>query len=82
MLSCRICGGNSLSHTVILDMPPMLVSDEVITLLPRIDCVLLVAAVGTTTPAEIAECNRHLQAAEVVRLVVNKVPGTGNRYYY
>src|SRR5262249_5362367 len=37
------------SRIVILDMPPMLSSDEVIALLPQIDCVLLVAAVGTST---------------------------------
>lgn len=70
------------SHTIIFDMPPMLVSDEVITILPQLDCVLLVAAVGTTTPAEISECNRHLQSAEIVRLVVNKVPDSGSKYYY
>lgn len=70
------------TRIVILDMPPMLSSDEVISILPQIDCVLLVAAVGTTTTSEIAECNRHLQSADVVRLVLNKVPGASNRYYY
>lgn len=70
------------SRIVILDMPPMLSSDEVISILPQIDCVLLVAAVGTTTTSEIAECNRHLQSADVVRLVLNKVPGATSRYYY
>jgi len=60
------------SHTVILDMPPMLSSDDVIALLPQIDCVLLVAAVGTSTVSEIKQCSMHLQGAEVVRLVLNK----------
>jgi protein-tyrosine kinase len=70
------------SRVVIFDMPPMLYSDEVITILPQIDCVLLVAAVGTTTTSEIAQCNRHLESADVVRLVLNKVPGASNKYYY
>ena len=67
---------------MILDMPPMLLSDEVITLLPQIDCVLLVAASGLTTTSEISECNRHLQSANVVRLVLNKVPRIEHQYYY
>lgn len=70
------------SYIVIFDLPPMLVSDEVISLLPELDCLLLVAAVGTTTPAEISECNRHLRSSEILRIVVNKVPETGNKYYY
>jgi len=46
---------------------------------------LLVAAVGTSTIAEIEECNRYLQATEVVRFVLNKVPESaltkGYSYY-
>ena len=66
--------------TVILDMPPMLASDDVIAMLPQIDCVLLVAAVGNSTLSEIKECNRHLQAREVVRLVLNKSSESTTRY--
>jgi len=47
-----------------------------------VDCVLLVVAVGISTPAQIEECNRHLQSAEVVRVVVNKVPEATLNYYY
>jgi protein-tyrosine kinase len=66
--------------TVILDMPPMLSSDDVIAMLPQIDCVLLVAAVGNSTVSEIKECNRHLQARDVVRLVLNKSSESTTRY--
>jgi hypothetical protein len=59
----------------------MLVSDDVIALLPQIDCALLVAAVGSTTVPEIEECGRHLQATNLVRIVVNKVPETKKMYY-
>jgi Mrp family chromosome partitioning ATPase len=69
------------SRIVILDMPPMLTSDDVLALLPQVDCVLLVAAVGTTTLAEIDECNSHLHSTDVVRLVLNKVPGLSRKYY-
>src|SRR5262245_58969536 len=68
------------NRTVILDMPPMLSGDDVIAMLPQIDCVLLVAAIGNSTVSEIKECNRHLQAAKVVRLVLNKSADSTIRY--
>jgi protein-tyrosine kinase len=70
------------SCTVILDLPPMLVSDDVLTILPQLDCILLVAAVGTSTIGQIEECNRHLQSTAVLRVVLNKVPEHDVRYYY
>ena len=69
------------SQTVILDLPPMLSSDDVIAVLPQLDCILLVAAVGKSTVAEIEECNKHLHSAAVVRFVLNKVPRFNSRYY-
>jgi protein-tyrosine kinase len=70
------------SAVVILDLPPVLVSDDVIALLPQIDCALLVASVGQSTVSEIKQCNRHLHATEVIRLVLNKVQDQGSNYYY
>ena len=70
------------SSIVILDMPPILSSDDVIAMIPQIDCVLLVAAVGVSTVPQIEECSRHLQSADVVRIVLNKVPEQSTNYYY
>lgn len=70
------------SQTIIVDLPPILASDDVIAILPQVDCALLVVAVGTTKVAEIEECTRHLQSTEVVRIVVNKVPSAGTNYSY
>lgn len=70
------------SHTVILDLPPILSSDDVIALMPQIDCVLLVAAVEVSKVSEIQECNRHLQASHLIRLVVNKSPDANTHHYY
>ena len=69
-------------RTVILDLPPMLSGDDVIAILPQVDCVLLVAAVGTSTIAQVEECNKHLQSADVVRLVLNKAPETNLKHHY
>src|SRR5262245_24793037 len=70
------------SQTVILDMPPLLQGDEVLATLPRVDAVLLVTAVGVSTVHEVKECNKHLQASEVIRVVLNKSNETIGRHYY
>jgi protein-tyrosine kinase len=69
------------SHVVIFDMPPMLLGDDVISILPQMDAVLLVAGVGNTTVADINECQKHLKSTPVVRIVVNKVTEINEGYY-
>ena len=69
------------SRIIILDMPPVLAGDSVISILPQMDCVLFVAAVGTTTASEIKECNKHLQTSAIVRVVLNKASELGPMYY-
>lgn len=70
------------SQIIIVDLPPILSSDDVLAVLPLIDCVLLVVGVGTTKVSEIEECTKHLQSTEVVRIAVNKVPNTETAYGY
>jgi protein-tyrosine kinase len=74
--------GRSRSQIVILDLPPLLTGHDVISILPQVDCVLPVAAVGTTKVSEIQECNNHLFETNVVRFVLNKVPETTTKYIY
>ncbi|KRQ94745.1 exopolysaccharide biosynthesis protein [Bradyrhizobium jicamae] len=69
------------SRIVIFDLPPLLLGDDVISILPRIDATLLVAGVGSTSVSDIKECQKHLQRTPVVRVVVNKVTETGGPYY-
>ena len=70
------------SSIIIVDLPPVLSSDDVLAIMPRLDCALLVAAVGTTTIAEIKESSKHLQSTEIVRVVLNKAPRSKSTYYY
>jgi Mrp family chromosome partitioning ATPase len=67
--------------TVVFDLPPLLASDDVISILPQLDCVLFVVGAGKTTAEEIKECNRHLESAEVVRVVLNKAEDATTPYY-
>jgi len=68
--------------TVIFDLPPILSSDDVLTMLPRLDCVAFVVGAGTTTTEQIKECNRHFESTEVVRVVLNKSEDGAASYYY
>jgi protein-tyrosine kinase len=69
------------SRIVIFDMPPLLVGDDVISILPRMDAVLLIAGIGNTSASDIKESQKHLKATPVVRVVVNKVTDTTDSYY-
>jgi Mrp family chromosome partitioning ATPase len=69
---------------VIYDLPPMLVSDDAISFLPHVDCVLLVAAAGQTKPAEIEECERLLgENTNLLGVLLNKCKAkTPDAYQY
>ena len=67
---------------VVFDLPPLLTSDHVISILPQIDCVLLVVAVGHSKATEVGECIRHLQSNQLLRVVVNKTTDPPSNYYY
>jgi Mrp family chromosome partitioning ATPase len=70
------------SHFILIDLPPLLTGSDVIAVLPQLDCVLLVAAVGQSKRSEVEECKRHLQSTELLRLVVNKSTDASDHPYY
>jgi Mrp family chromosome partitioning ATPase len=58
---------------VLYDLPPLLVSDDVIGLLPQVDAVLLVVAAGQSTAKDVSACETLLaDAANLVGVVLNK----------
>ena len=67
---------------IVLDLPPVLSQDDVLAILPRLDCLLLVTAVGTSTIADINECMKHVHSTEIIRIVLNKVPPSRSKYNY
>ena len=71
------------SRIVIFDMSPLLGCDDSIAFLPKVDCVLLVAASGQTRVAELAEAQRILGNANMLGTVLNKSPASmmPNQYY-
>jgi Mrp family chromosome partitioning ATPase len=71
------------SRVVIFDMSPVLGCDDTIAFLPKVDCVLLIAASGQTRVAELKETQRILKASNLIGTVLNKAPSSlvPNQYY-
>ncbi len=71
------------SQIVIFDMSPLLGCDDTIAFLPKVDCVLLVAASGQTRVPELKEAKRILSKSNIIGTVLNKSPRAlmPNQYY-
>lgn len=72
------------ARVIIFDISPLLGCDDAIAFLPKVDCVLMVAASGSTRVAEMQEAQRLLNKTNVLGSVLNKAPAafTGRNYYY
>lgn len=58
---------------VLIDLPPMHVNDDVLAFLPHVDCMLILAAAGVSTIAQIDACERELSSeTNVLGVVLNK----------
>ncbi len=66
--------------TVIVDLPPVLSGDDVLSLMPLMDAFLLVAAVGRSTVSDVRESNKYLHSTELLRIVLNK--SADQKMYY
>lgn len=69
------------SRIVIFDLPPMLVIDDALALLPQMDCVLLVIANGMSTKREIEDTLHLLPAEKLIGTVFNKAEVESRDYY-
>jgi Mrp family chromosome partitioning ATPase len=71
------------SGIVIFDLSPLLGCDDALAFLPKVDCVLLIAASGQTRVSELKEAKRILSKTNVIGTVLNKSPRSfmPNQYY-
>jgi protein-tyrosine kinase len=71
------------ADVVLYDLPPMLVSDDVMAFVPHLDCVLLVAAAEQTRLDEVDKCEQDLaEQTNVLGVVLNKCRYMGEEYGY
>ena len=68
-------------RVVIFDLPPLLNVDDAISVLPQIDCVLMVVGNGMVTKHEMDESLRHLHSTDLVGVVLNKAEVQRQSYY-
>ena len=68
---------------ILFDLPPMGSSDDALGFLPRVDTSLLVVAAGTTTTAEVDECELQINELDkLLGVVLNKCETANNEQYY
>lgn len=67
---------------VIFDLPPILAADDVMTVLPRVDCVLMVVGSGVSTQSEVEESMSRLSKANLLGVVLNKDEAPAQNAYY
>ncbi len=67
---------------VIFDLPPLLNVDDAISVLPNIDCALMVVGNGMVTQHEMDESLRHLHATHLLGVILNKAEAQPRAYQY
>ena len=70
---------------MLFDMPPMLLADDTLGFIDQIDCVVLVAAAGSSTLAEVKRCSEELKTrCNFLGVVVNmcRFASSGDAYGY
>lgn len=68
-------------RVVIFDLPPLLNVDDAISVLPSIDCALMVVGNGMVTKNEMDESLHHLQSTHLLGVVLNKAEAEPRAYY-
>jgi protein-tyrosine kinase len=70
------------SRIVLVDMPPLLVSDDVLALSPYLDAVLVVASDGETNRDDLARAVGLLEQMNILGITLNKSSARTYGYYY
>lgn len=68
---------------ILVDLPPMMATDDVMAFLPNIDAVLLIVGAGSSSLRDVDDCERDLaEQTEVMGVVLNKCQYTPESYSY
>jgi protein-tyrosine kinase len=68
---------------VLIDLPPVLVVDDVLSFLPNVDTMLVVAASGQTTMTDLVNTERIIGSEKIMGVILNKSEETtGKEDYY
>jgi Mrp family chromosome partitioning ATPase len=67
---------------VVFDLPPALMSDDVMKFAPNLDCTLFVVSEGLTTRDLLEKAKEMLDEMNLLGVVLNRSSETGKSYYY
>lgn len=67
---------------VIFDLPPLMAADDAISVLPKIDCVLMVVGNGMSNAREIEDSLRHVTGTNLLGVIMNKADLPAKNNYY
>lgn len=67
---------------VIFDLPPLMAADDAISVLPKIDCVLMVVGNGMSNAREIEDSLRHVTGTNLLGVIMNKADLPAKKNYY
>lgn len=70
------------SRIVVIDLPPMLNSDDAMVVLQQVDCALMIVGNGLVNEADINESMRLLAKTNLLGIVINKAEDVQVRDYY
>ncbi len=70
------------SRVVIIDLPPLLSTDDAMVILPLVDCALLVVGDGMNTESELEDAMRLLSKSNLLGVVLNRAEAEPQSYYY
>jgi hypothetical protein len=66
---------------IVIDSSPIMVSDDVLALLPQVDCVIMAVAEKVSTITEVETCERHLQSSNYLGMILTKSHEKSEGYY-
>ena len=72
----------AVNPVVIIDLPPVLLTDDALVVAPKIDAVLLVASEGFTGRADLAKALHLLSEFNIAGVVLNRAAESTPGYEY
>jgi len=69
-------------HVIVYDMPPLLLSDDVLTFVPNVDGVLLVVSEGVTDRRSLEKAKEYLAEMNLLGVVLNRSAERNDSSYY
>jgi protein-tyrosine kinase len=72
----------TVNPVILIDLPPLLVTDDALVVAPKVDAVLVVASQGVTGRAQLSKALQLVSEFPIAGVVLNRADGAGGGYEY